>query len=142
MFCCSKRATTFFFIFQKSIVLKGVLRKMDFCPNCGSRLLSKAVESSSQVTMVLCCKKCGYKSKKPTADGKLDLKTIQHNPKQMVAVIDKEKDMSVEPTIQIECPKCANNIAYVWQVQTRGADESSTQFMRCTNCGFTFREYT
>jgi DNA-directed RNA polymerase subunit M/transcription elongation factor TFIIS len=30
----------------------------------------------------------------------------------------------------------------VWIVQTRGSDESSTQFMRCVKCGYTFREYT
>jgi len=27
-------------------------------------------------------------------------------------------------------------------VQTRGGDEASTQFMRCTKCNHTFREYT
>jgi DNA-directed RNA polymerase subunit M/transcription elongation factor TFIIS len=27
-------------------------------------------------------------------------------------------------------------------VQTRGADESSTQFLRCTKCNYTFREYS
>jgi len=42
----------------------------------------------------------------------------------------------------MECPKCGNNQVYVWQVQTRGADESSTQFFRCTKCGYTFREYS
>lgn len=115
---------------------------MDFCPNCGSRLFPKAVETSSQAMVILTCKKCGYKNKSLTTDVKFDLKTIQHSPKQMVAIIDREKNVSVEPTIQIECPRCSNNTAYVWQVQTRGADESSTQFMRCTNCGFTFRENT
>jgi transcription factor S len=115
---------------------------MDFCPNCGSMLFTKAIESGSQAMIILTCKRCGYKSKNIATDGKLDLRTIQHNPKQMVAVIDKEKDVSVKPTIQIDCPRCGNNTAYVWQVQTRGADESSTQFSRCTNCGYTFRENT
>jgi DNA-directed RNA polymerase subunit M/transcription elongation factor TFIIS len=27
-------------------------------------------------------------------------------------------------------------------VQTRGSDESSTQFLRCTKCSYTFREYS
>ena len=89
--------------------------------------------------LLLVCKKCGYNNKEPN---KVEVKTIHHSPKQMVTVIDKEKKLNVEPTIQIECPKCANNTAYVWQVQTRGADESSTQFIRCTNCGYTFRETT
>jgi DNA-directed RNA polymerase subunit M len=30
----------------------------------------------------------------------------------------------------------------VWQVQTRGGDEASTQFFRCTKCGHTTREYS
>lgn len=114
---------------------------MDFCPNCGSRLIPKTVESGAQAMLLLVCKKCGYKNKEPNGKA-VEVKTIQHSPKQMVAVIDKEKQLSVEPTIQIDCPRCGNNTAYVWQVQTRGADESSTQFMRCTNCGYTFRETT
>ncbi len=113
---------------------------MDFCPKCGSLLVPKTVASGPSALIVLTCKKCGYKNKQKNAEGKLLLKTPQHNPKQMVAVIDKEKQLSVEPTILIKCPKCSNNTAYVWQVQTRGTDESSTQFMRCTNCGYTFRE--
>jgi transcription factor S len=115
---------------------------MDFCPRCGSRLFPKTVEAGNQAMLILACKKCGYTSKEATEEAKLEKKVIQHNPKQMVAVIDKEKDVSVEPTVQIECPRCGNNTAYIWQVQTRGADESSTQFMRCTNCGYTFRENT
>jgi transcription factor S len=114
---------------------------MDFCPNCGSILTPKTDESSAHELIILSCKKCGYSSK-PPANDKLDLKTIPHSPKQMIAVIDKKEDLSVEPTIPIECPNCGNNTAYVWQVQTRGADESSTEFMRCTRCGYTFREST
>jgi DNA-directed RNA polymerase subunit M len=45
-------------------------------------------------------------------------------------------------TIKMKCEKCENNEVFVWQVQTRGGDEASTQFMRCTKCGHTFREYT
>ncbi|MGA3289451.1 MAG: hypothetical protein ABSD42_04340 [Candidatus Bathyarchaeia archaeon] len=46
------------------------------------------------------------------------------------------------PTLHVDCPRCGSNTANVWQVQTRGSDESSTQFFRCLRCGFTFREYT
>ncbi len=115
---------------------------MDFCPNCGSRLFLKAATSKAPATVLLACKKCGYKNKQKNGSDKLFVKTLQHSPKQMVAVIDKEKQLNVEPTLQVQCPKCSNNTAYVWLVQTRGSDESSTQFMRCTNCGHTFREYT
>jgi transcription factor S len=115
---------------------------MDFCPNCGSRLFPKSTPSGEQAVLLFACKKCDYKNKKEIADGKLVVKKLDHSPKQMVAIIDKEKQLNVVPTIKIECPRCENKTAYVWQVQTRGADESSTQFMRCTNCEYTFRECT
>ena len=114
---------------------------MDFCPNCGSRMLPKATSKAPGMLM-LACKKCGYKDKQKNNNGKLAIKTLNHSPKQMVAVIDKEKQLNVEPTIQTKCPRCSNNTVFVWLVQTRGSDESSTQFMRCTDCGFTFREYS
>ncbi len=60
-----------------------------------------------------------------------------------IAVIGrKEQKLRTLPTVKVECPKCGNNLAFAWQVQTRGSDESSTQFFRCTKCEFTFREYT
>jgi len=45
------------------------------------------------------------------------------------------------PTLKVKCPKCENKKVYVWQVQTRSGDEAATQFMRCTKCDYTFREY-
>jgi DNA-directed RNA polymerase subunit M len=93
--------------------------------------------------IMLSCTKCGNK-KREAVDytSVLNGKTIEHSPKQMVAVIDKEQELTTMPTIHVECPRCGNNTANVWQVQTRGSDESSTQFIRCLNCGYTFREYT
>ena len=114
---------------------------MDFCLKCGSRLLPKKVRSGEQALLVLACNKCGQKIKEPI-EVKSKGKPIEHSPKQLVSVIDKEKQLSTLPTIQIMCIRCGNNISYAWQVQTRGADESSTQFLRCTNCGYTFRENT
>ena len=46
------------------------------------------------------------------------------------------------PLVDVEGRIIGINTAYVWQVQTRGADESSTQFLRCTKCNYTFREYS
>jgi DNA-directed RNA polymerase subunit M len=113
---------------------------MDFCKECGSRLEQKKVKSGKQM-LVLACSKCGEKTNKPN-ETKISSKIISHDPKQMVSVIDKEKQLSTLPTIRFACLRCGNNNAYAWQVQTRGADESSTQFLRCTNCGYTFRECT
>jgi DNA-directed RNA polymerase subunit M len=91
---------------------------------------------------MLACSKCGHK--KQQANKKLFYgKVIAHNPKQFVAVIGKEEqELNPMPTIHVECPRCGNNTANVWQVQTRGSDESSTQFLRCIRCGYTYRENT
>ena len=102
---------------------------------------SKAIKvnSGKQAMVMMACTKCGQKTRG------LDVtrKVIEHSPKQFVAIIGKEEqELSTLPTIRIECPKCGNNTANVWQVQTRGSDESSTQFLRCLRCGFTYREST
>ncbi|MCK4313943.1 transcription factor S [Candidatus Bathyarchaeota archaeon] len=117
---------------------------MEFCPDCGSRLVPKKEKTDKKTNLVFLCPKCGYKKQAlsnmvtPKAS-----KAIQPDPQKLVAVIGKEEQkLRTMPTARIECPKCENNLAYVWQVQTRGADESSTQFFRCTKCGYTFREYS
>jgi DNA-directed RNA polymerase subunit M len=116
---------------------------MEFCVNCGSRLVPRKVESGKQAMLMLVCTKCKYKKQEPNESVKSSGKIIAHNPKQLVAVIGKEEQkLRTLPTVQIECPRCENNTAYVWLVQTRGTDESSTQFLRCTSCSYTFREYT
>jgi transcription factor S len=115
---------------------------MDFCLKCGSRLVPKKVKSGNQIMLVLACNKCGEKTRESNENIKVRGKTIEHSAKQLVSVIGKENQLSVLPTIQFTCPRCGNNTAFVWQVQTRGADESSTQFLRCTNCNYTFRENT
>ncbi len=116
---------------------------MEFCENCGSRLVPKKVASGSQVMLMLVCNKCQFKKQEPEEELiKSNSKIIEHNPKQFVAVISKDVQLSTLPTVRVECPRCGNNLANVWQVQTRGSDESSTQFLRCTRCNFTFREYT
>jgi len=92
---------------------------------------------------MLTCTKCGIKKPESNLGSKIvNGKLIVHNPKQFVAVIDRELDLNPMPTIQIDCPRCGNNTANVWQVQTRGTDESSTQFLRCIRCGYTLREDT
>ena len=115
---------------------------MEFCMECGSRLTPQKIRSGSQATIMLSCVKCGHK--KPDAELKLtNGKVIKHSPKQFVAVIDREmQELYTMPTLQVKCPRCGYNNVNVWLVQTRGSDESSTQFLRCTSCSFSFREYT
>jgi len=113
---------------------------MEFCPSCGSRLEPKKAEGS----IVLACSKCGYTKQAASnrAQAKV-VKVIQHTSQPFMTVIsEEEQKITTMPTIRMKCEKCGNNLVYVWQVQTRGGDEASTQFMRCTKCGHTFREYT
>jgi DNA-directed RNA polymerase subunit M len=116
---------------------------MEFCPKCGTRLVPAKKKRGAKVVLLLSCPKCGYT--KPPADVKVVVipKVIEQPPKESIAVIGKEEQkLRTLPTVKIECPKCGNTLAYVWQVQTRGSDESSTQFFRCTKCSHTFREYS
>jgi DNA-directed RNA polymerase subunit M len=118
---------------------------MEFCPRCGSRLEPKKSKGGKGASLMLVCPKCGYKKQESgkKVEPKVGKVVIQHDPQQFVAVIGKEEQkLRTLPTVRSECPKCGNNTAYVWQVQTRGADESSTQFLRCTKCNYTFREYS
>jgi len=117
---------------------------MEFCSKCGSRLEPKKSKTGKKASLILVCSKCGNKKAETgvVIEPKIT-KVIQHSPQQFVAVIGKEEQkLNTLPTVRVECPKCGNNIAYVWQVQTRGADESSTQFLRCTKCNYTYREYS
>ena len=44
-----------------------------------------------------------------------------------IVVIGKEdQQLKTNPTIEITCTKCENNLAYTWQVQTRAGDEGAT----------------
>ena len=112
---------------------------MEFCPECDTRLVLRRKEDVKGA--FLACPKCGFE--KP-AEAPITTSTVLGSPPedQIIVIGKKEQRLRTLPTVAIECPKCGNNLAYVWQVQTRGADESSTQFFRCTKCGYTFREYS
>jgi DNA-directed RNA polymerase subunit M len=117
---------------------------MEFCPSCGCFLAPVRSNVKNETVLMLACSKCGYE--KPMSGATAQLKTgrlVQRKSKPSITVIS-EEDQKIQtmPTIKVECPKCGNHLVFVWQVQTRGGDEASTQFMRCTKCGHTFREYT
>ncbi len=116
---------------------------MEFCPECGSVLRPKKAETSSGVAVVLACSKCKYVKEGAAKNAGADTgKVITRVQKESVTVIPKDQDISTLSTLEMECPKCGNRLCYVWQVQTRGGDEASTQFFRCTKCNHTFREYS
>ena len=113
---------------------------MEFCPECGCRLEPKKTDDGA----VLACTKCSYIKQ---ADGNRSqaklVRVIQPKSHPFMTVIsEEEQKIKTMPTIHMKCEKCDNTTVYVWQVQTRGGDEASTQFMRCTKCGYTFREYS
>jgi len=106
-----------------------------FCPkkNCGTIL----TPSEKDDKIVLQCAKCGYET---SSGGKSYAKT---KTEEKVVVIGKNaQKIRTLPTAKVECPKCSHNEALYWLVQTRGADESSTQFFRCEKCQHTWRETT
>jgi len=115
---------------------------LEFCQNCGCRLEPR--RNGEQV--VLACSKCDYTKEVADNSGRSQakvVKVIQHATQPFMTVVSAEESkISTMSTIKMKCEKCDNTECYVWQVQTRGGDEASTQFMRCTKCGYTFREYT
>ena len=119
---------------------------MEFCPTCGSFLSPCKSKEGDKVIVVLTCSKCGYTKKSSAKKAQAQIGTgtvVPPKSKPVMTVISEEdQKMATMPTLKVECPKCGNNLVYVWQVQTRGGDEASTQFMRCTKCSHTFREYT
>jgi DNA-directed RNA polymerase subunit M len=115
---------------------------MEFCAKCGKRLVPGKKKEDDGVWV---CPKCGFKKKIEGGQEvavPLTLKETSPFPESIAVIGKEEQKLRTLPTVKIECPKCGNNLAFAWQVQTRGSDESSTQFFRCTKCNYTFREYT
>ncbi|TKJ27185.1 MAG: transcription factor S [Hadesarchaea archaeon B3_Hades] len=107
---------------------------MQFCPKCGGLMLPKQIEEGP----VLVCNACGYATKEAKLEEYKVVKPAKHE--EMVTVIEETKPAL--PTTRAKCPKCGHGTAYWWLRQTRGADEPTTRFYRCTKCGHTWREYS
>ena len=98
---------------------------MQFCPKCGIRLKKGT------------CQKCGYTE----SETKQDTKQKSQEQKSELTVLDENEITETLPTITIDCEKCDNREAVWWMLQTRSADEPTTQFFRCTKCNHTWRNY-
>ena len=105
---------------------------MKFCPNCDIRL--KKTSGSTKLE----CPKCHYAEGDTT---KPEEQKISEEPQSDFMVLDENEGKDVLPTIEIECEKCGNKEAVWWMLQTRSADEPTTQFYRCTKCSYTWRNY-
>lgn len=101
---------------------------MKFCPNCEVRL--KKTDSGLQ------CPKCDYSEGQSGSTKKV----IQEERSEF-NVLDEADGKEALPTIKIDCEKCGHTEAVWWMLQTRSADEPTTQFYRCTKCNFTWRNY-
>lgn len=105
---------------------------MKFCPKCEVKL--KKTDSSLE------CPKCGYAEGQQTKQPKKPIVDEQEPNKEFNVFEENEGEESL-PTIKIECEKCNNDEAVWWMLQTRSADEPTTQFYRCTKCRHTWRNY-
>lgn len=90
---------------------------------------------------ILLCPKCGFSTSR--LDGIPSTQIISDNiGDSSVKVLDSDKGPDALPTTNIDCPKCGNNVAFWWMLQTRSADEATTQFYRCKKCNHTWRNYS
>lgn len=104
-----------------------------FCPKCGSILMPKKEKNKK----IMACS-CGYKNDDTQS---ANLKE-EGKAKEDVEVVDESKSDDVYPMVEQECPKCGNDKARYWEVQTRAADEPATKFFKCTECKHTWRDYS
>ena len=104
-----------------------------FCPKCGSILVPK---KEGNKTVSHCS--CGYKSQDKEA-GKIS--EAVKDKSNRIDVVDTEHDMKALPKMKVECPKCGNQEAGYWEVQTRASDEPATKFLKCTKCKHIWRDY-
>ncbi len=109
---------------------------MQFCDECGAMMMPFKDEDG---TTKLKCRSCGH-IQGGVDDFKVSQK-IDRTPRDKIIVVDDESIPM--PKTAASCPKCGNNEAYYWTVQTRRGDEGATEFYRCTNpeCKHTWRNY-
>jgi len=105
---------------------------MKFCPNCRALLVVARVNGR----VLLRCSKCGYEE--DAGSVRLVDKTVSRKNNSPILVKETKEGL---PRIRARCSRCGNEEAYFWTQQTRAADEPPTRFYRCTNCGYTWREY-
>ncbi len=103
---------------------------MKFCPKCEVKLKKDGSD--------LKCPKCGYVEGEVLTQQK---KVIQKESIEALNVFAENEGEQTLPTIKIECENCGNDEAVWWMLQTRSADEPTTQFYRCIKCRHTWRNY-
>ena len=102
---------------------------MKFCPKCKTRL--------RHMEGVLICPKCEYRE-----DGSAPAPKPTTQVMSEFNVLSEDDQKEILPTTTINCPKCSHDKAAWWMLQTRSADEPTTQFYRCVMCEHTWRDYS
>jgi DNA-directed RNA polymerase subunit M len=109
-----------------------------FCPKCERRMKPKIEEG------ILSCPKCGLiverEEEITQVKGNL-IRNADSSSQSSLNILEAEKGLDALPATTIDCPRCGNDIAFWWMLQTRSADEPTTQFYRCTKCSHTWRNY-
>jgi DNA-directed RNA polymerase subunit M/transcription elongation factor TFIIS len=109
---------------------------MEFCPNCGTRLILKA-----QSKVSLYCPKCGYRSE---FSGTKFLKEKSGNTKLSdsgIAILDsKVQKLRTLPRVNVLCPKCEGRKAETWTLTMGSEDNSQATIYRCVSCENAWRE--
>jgi DNA-directed RNA polymerase subunit M len=83
------------------------------------------------------CQKCGYSE----VESKQEPKKLAEQSQSELTILEETEGKEALPSITIDCEKCGNTEAVWWMLQTRSADEPTTQFYRCTKCNHTWRNY-
>ena len=112
---------------------------MDFCQKCKTKMVHLKKKQTRTVTLILSCPRCGYE-KNATGPNSINVKFKNYSKENIVVIGKKEQRLRTTPTIEIDCPRCGNNRAYVWIVHLGSLEEDSTKFHRCTKCRYTVRD--
>jgi DNA-directed RNA polymerase subunit M len=99
---------------------------MEFCPKCGVMLVRKDGK--------FVCSKCGH------SKSNVQLHHTENTKAKIGTAIVNDGEEHL-PVAKVICPKCKNDTAYTWALQTRAADEGETSFFKCCKCKHTWRKY-
>ena len=108
---------------------------MQFCDDCGS------IMHADGDVMVCTATNCGQTAAR---DSEREQAYFSTESQTETEVIETEEGAAFEgkPTAEVHCEKCEHTRAWYTIKQTASADEPPTQFFKCTECGYRWRDYS